>query len=271
MTKLRSLGTGISAFLLILLVLTALTPFVLMLVTALQDTTVLTWSIDPAKVGLQNFALIFSSYGFGRAIVNSAIVVILACVVNVVVCSLAAYAFAKKPFPGSKALFWVYLATMMMPGQITLIPLFLIMRDLGLLNTYISLALPIVNAFGVFLIYQFMVGMPDELIEAAKIDGARDLRIFLSIVVPLIRPVLVALTVFTFLSVWNDFLWPLVSISNEKMQTVTLAVANLQGNFMTRYGLVMAGATIAFAVPLMVYVVLQRSFVEGVASVGIKG
>lgn len=267
----RSAGSVLAAILLGFLVITALTPFVLMLITALQDTTTLSWRIDTSAIGLKNFVTIFTTYGFGRAVVNSTVIVILACVLNMVVCSLAAYAFAKKPFPGSKALFWVYLATMMMPGQITLIPLFLIMRDLNLLNTYISLALPIVNAFGVFLIYQFMLGIPDDLIEAARIDGARDLRIFVSIVLPLIRPVLIALTVFTFLSVWNDFLWPLVSISNDQMQTVTLAVANLQGNFVTRYGLVMAGATVAFAVPLLVYVVLQRSFVEGVASVGIKG
>nr|WP_250649119.1 MULTISPECIES: carbohydrate ABC transporter permease [unclassified Actinomyces] len=184
---------------------------------------------------------------------------------------MAAFAFAKKPFPGSGLLFWVYLATMMVPGQITLIPLFIIMRDLGLLNTYISLSLPVINAFGVFLIYQFMGGIPDELIEAARIDGASDLRIFLSIVVPLIRPVLVALTVFTFLTVWNDFLWPLVSISDQEMNTVTVAVSNLQGAFAKRYGLVMAGATISFIVPLTVYLVLQRQFVEGVAATGLKG
>ncbi|MCL3778690.1 carbohydrate ABC transporter permease [Actinomyces sp. 186855] len=242
-----------------------------MVITALQPTDRLSWTIDLSQVSLHNFVILFETYGFGRAVLNSAVVVTLSCLINVVVCSMAAFAFAKKPFPGSGLLFWVYLATMMVPGQITLIPLFIIMRDLGLLNTYISLSLPVINAFGVFLIYQFMGGIPDELIEAARIDGASDLRIFLSIVVPLIRPVLVALTVFTFLTVWNDFLWPLVSISDQEMNTVTVAVSNLQGAFAKRYGLVMAGATISFIVPLTVYLVLQRQFVEGVAATGLKG
>ena len=149
--------------------------------------------------------------------------------------------------------------------------MFIIMRDIGLLNTYVSLALPVINAFGVFLIYQFIKGVPDDLMEAARIDGATDRRIFRSIILPLIRPVLVALVVFTFLTVWNDFLWPLVSISDQQMNTVTLAVANLQGAFAKRYGLVMAGATLSFIVPLTVYLVLQRQFVEGVASTGLKG
>ena len=145
------------------------------------------------------------------------------------------------------------------------------MRDLGLLNTHISLSLPVINAFGVFLIYQFIKGVPNDLMEAARIDGASDRRIFTSIIIPLIRPVLVALTVFTFLTVWNDFLWPLVSISDQQMTTVTLAVSNLQGAFAKRYGLVMAGATISFLIPLGVYLLLQRQFVEGVAATGLKG
>lgn len=267
----RSLARGLLAVVLLAVVATAVLPFVLMVVTALQPTDRLSWTLDGGRVSLHNFAVLFSTYGFGKALTTSAVVVVLSCVINVVVCSMAAFAFAKKPFPGSRALFWVYLATMMVPSQITLIPMFIIMREIGLLNTYLSLSLPVINAFGVFLIYQFMHGVPDELLEAARIDGAGDLRIFVSIVVPLIRPVLVALTVFTFLTVWNDFLWPLVSISDQSMTTVTLAVSNLQGAFAKRYGLVMAGATISFVVPLTVYLLLQRQFVEGVAATGLKG
>lgn len=271
MTATSRLARTAQAVALSLLVVTALLPFILMVVTALQPTSRLSWTLDLATASLDNFAVLLSTYGFAQAIVNSAIVVVIACVVNVVVCSLAAFAFAKKPFPGSGALFWVYLATMMVPSQVTLIPLFLIMRQLELLNTYLALSLPVINAFGVFLIYQFMDNLPDDLIEAARIDGATDRRIFISIVLPLIRPVLVALTVFTFLTVWNDFLWPLVSISDQQMNTVTLAVAGLQGSFAQRYGLVMAGATLSFAVPLGVYLLLQRQFVEGVAATGLKG
>ncbi|UFU06433.1 carbohydrate ABC transporter permease [Ruania halotolerans] len=256
---------------LLLLVVAALLPFAFMVLTGIQESTTVSLAFDPAKLQLDNFVRLFTEYQFGRALVTSAVVVVLACVVNLVVSSLAAYAFAKKPFPGSEALFWVYIATMMVPVQVTIIPLFLIVRDLGLLNTPVALILPIINAFGVFLIRQFMSSVPDELLEAARIDGAKDLRIFAAIVLPLIKPVLIALTVFTFITAWNDFLWPLVVISDESMQTVTLAAARLQGRFLTDYGLVMAGATVSFLVPFLIYLFLQRRFVQGVASIGLKG
>jgi multiple sugar transport system permease protein len=266
----RVVGTATNLVLLVLVVI-ALLPFAFMVVTGIQRSETVSLAFDPERLQLGNFVRLFTDYGFGRALITSIVVVVLACVVNLVVSSLAAFAFAKKPFPGSETLFWIYVATMMVPVQVTIIPLFDIVRDLGLLNTQIALILPIINAFGVFLIRQFMSTVPDELLEAARIDGARDGRIFVSIVLPLIRPVLIALTVFTFVTAWNDFLWPLVIISDETMQTVTLAAARLQGRFATDYGLVMAGATVSFLVPFLVYVLLQRQFVQGVASVGLKG
>ena len=271
MSAMNRVWKAITAIILLAFVVTALLPFILMVINALQPADRLSWSLNPSDVSFHNFSVLFSTYGFGRALATSTVIVCLSCVINAIVCSMAAFAVAKKPFPGSGALFWIYLATMMVPGQITLIPLFIIMRDLGLLNTHISLSLPVINAFGVFLIYQFIKGVPNDLMEAARIDGASDRRIFTSIIIPLIRPVLVALTVFTFLTVWNDFLWPLVSISDQQMTTVTLAVSNLQGAFAKRYGLVMAGATISFLIPLGVYLLLQRQFVEGVAATGLKG
>jgi multiple sugar transport system permease protein len=266
----RSVGAATNLFLLVLVVI-ALLPFLFMVLTGIQESETVSLAFDPARIRWDNFVRLFTDYGFGRSLITSVVVVVLACVVNLVVSSLAAFAFAKKPFPGSEALFWVYIATMMVPVQVTLIPLFVIVRELGLLNTQIALILPVINAFGVFLIKQFMSTVPDELLEAARIDGARDARIFVSVVLPLIRPVLVALTVFTFVTTWNEFLWPLVVISDESMQTVTLAAARLQDRFVTDYGLVMAGATVAFLVPFLVYLLLQRQFVQGVASVGLKG
>src|SRR5699024_2315230 len=179
-------------------------------------------------------------------------------------------AFEKKTFPGSEVVFWIYVATMMVPGQVTLIPLYGIMRDLGLLNTHIALALPVVNAFGVFLIRQFMKGIPDDLLDAARIDGASDFRIFVRIILPLVKPVIIALTVFTFLTTWNDFLWPLVSITEAEMETVTLAAANLQGRFTTDYALGMAGGTVACPVRLILHVVLQHQLVECVVASGVE-
>ncbi|WP_430592208.1 carbohydrate ABC transporter permease [Humidisolicoccus flavus] len=269
--KSSPLVTGAANLIVIGLVALAILPFLFMIVTSVQNTTRISIAFDPAKFDLSNYVKLFTIYGFGPALVTSVIVVVLACLVNLIVCSLAAFAFAKKPFPGSEPLFWVYVATMMVPGQVTLIPLFTIMRDLGLLNTYLALFLPVINAFGVFLIRQFMGNVPDELLEAARIDGASDMRVFAFIVVPLIKPVLVALTVFTFITTWNDFLWPLVSITDDQMQTVTLAASKLQSKFTTQYGLVMAGAAVSFAVPFVMYMFLQRQFVEGITSSGVKG
>lgn len=264
-------AAGFSGTVLGVLVLLALLPFAFMAVTSIQDVRTLSLAFDPSALQLDNYTRLLTQYGFGSALMNSAIVVTLACVVNVVVCSLAAFAFEKKPFPGSEALFWVYVATMMVPVQVTLIPLFTIVRDLGLLNTHLAIALPVINAFGVFLIRQFMRSVPDEILEAARVDGAKDLRVFMTIVLPIIRPVIVALIVFTFLTTWNDFIWPLVSITDEGMQTVTLAASKLQGRVSTQYGLVMAGAAVSFVVPFAIYVVLQRQFVEGVTSSSVKG
>lgn len=133
------------------------------------------------------------------------------------------------------------------------------------------LILPACDAFGVFLIKQFMTSVPDELLEAAQIDGANEVRTFTTIVIPLIKPVLVSLTVFTFISAWNNFLWPLVICTDTNMQTLTVALSLLQGKFETNYGLVMAGSTMTFIVPFVLYVFLQKQFVEGIALSGIKG
>ena len=156
-------------------------------------------------------------------------------------------------------------------GQVILIPVFTIMKQMNLLNTYPALFLVILDAFGVFLMRQFMEGIPDELIESAKIDGCGELRIFLQIIVPLSKPVIVSLVVFTFITSWNDFIWPLVMVTKDEMKTLTLGLSMLQNNYVSNYGLVMAGATVAFIFPFILYCILQRKFVEGIALSGIKG
>ncbi len=256
---------------LVAMALFALLPFVYMGLVSLTQKTVLDLRFDPAEFSFKNYARVFSNFNIGRNLLNSVIVTGGACVLNCIVCAMAAYGFAKKHFPGRDQLFMVYLATLMIPGQVTLIPVFTIIKNLGLMNTHIALMLPILNAFGVFLVRQFMVNVPDELIEAARIDGCGENRLFLSVVVPLVKPVLVSLTIFTFITCWNDFLWPLVTVTDERMQTLTLAIAALKGNYSTNYGLVMAGSTLAFLPPFLLYVALQKEFVEGIAPSGIKG
>lgn len=256
-----------------IVVLISILPFFFMILTSIQKSSSVSLSFDFAKLDFSNYVKLFTQFGFGPALMTSAIVVVLAVVVNLTVASLAAYAFSKRPFPGSEVLFVVYLATMMVPVQVTLIPLFVMMRELGLLNSYFSLFLPIISAFGIFLVRQFMDGIPDELIEAARIDGANELLIYLRLALPLSRPVLITLGVFTFIGAWNDFLWPLVSITDADLRTVTLAAANLQGSELgtVNQGLVMAGATVSFIVPLIIYFAIQRQFVQGVAASGLKG
>lgn len=267
----RKIAAGSVGVVLALLAGLALLPFVLMFITSLQSTTLLGFTVDWSAINVDNYVRLFVVNNFGARLMTTIVVVVIACALNLATASLAAFGFAKKPFPGSRWLFWVFLATMMVPAQATLIPLYSIMRQLGLLNSYVGLALPVVTAFGVFLMRQFADQVPDELIEAARIDGAPDRVVFLRIMLPVLTPVIVALTIFTFLSAWNDFLWPLISVTKSEMTTVTLALAGLEGRSSTNYGLVMAGATVSFFGPFIAYVLLQRRFVEGIAFSGIKG
>ena len=220
---------------------------------------------------LRNFKNLLSNFPVLTYVKTSLIVVFCACFFNVVTATMAGYAFAKKKFPMKEGIFWLYLATLMLPGQVILIPVFTIMKQMNLLNTYPALFLVILDAFGVFLMRQFMEGIPDELIESAKIDGCGELRIFLQIIVPLSKPVIVSLVVFTFITSWNDFIWPLVMVTKDEMKTLTLGLSMLQNNYVSNYGLVMAGATVAFIFPFILYCILQRKFVEGIALSGIKG
>ena len=253
------------------LVILSLFPFVFMVLTSFTQNRVMSTNFKFAEMSLQNYVSLFKNFDFSTYLVNSIIVVTCACVLNCIIASLAGYAFAKMDFPLKETIFWMYLITLMVPGQVILVPVFNIMKGLKLLNTHPALFLGIIDAFGVFLIRQFMQGIPDELIEAAKIDGCNELKIFTSIIVPLTKPVLVSLAVFTFITSWNDFIWPLILITENKMNTLTLALSTLQGNYGTNYGLVMAGATLAFLPPFILYIFLQKQFVEGIALSGIKG
>lgn len=247
-------------------------PFIYMILMSFTDS--MTAMIRLSDVDISdytNYLYVFHNNGFVRSLVNSIIVTGCSCFFNCLIASMAAYGFEKKQFPGKERLYMLYLATMMIPGQVTMIPVFLIMKNLGLLNTYFALIVLILNAFGVVLIRQFMKGVPDDLIEAAQVDGCPEFQIYLRIVIPLIKPVLVSLVVFTFVTSWNDFMWPLVSTSKSEMYTLTVALSLLKTQYTTNYGLIMAGATVSFIIPFILYVFLQRQFVEGIALSGIKG
>ena len=179
--------------------------------------------------------------------------------------------FEKKLFPGRKFIFQIYMISLMIPGQVTMIPLFVIMKNVGLLNTRTALVITMIGAFSVFLVKQFMNGIPDELIESAQVDGCPEYRIFIQIVMPLLKPVVITLIVFTFISAWNDFLWPLIAATETEKYTLTVALSVLKTQYSVNYGLIMAGSLITFIFPFILYIFLQKQFVQGIALGGVKG
>lgn len=262
----------IGLIILCLFAVICIAPFVYMAVMSFtQSTTLMIHWEDVNFTDFSNYQYVMGKSGFIRSLLNSIIVVGCSCLFNCIIASMAAYGFEKKNFPGKEAIFRVYLITLMIPGQVTMIPVFIMMNKLDLLNTYFALIVLILNAFGVFLIRQFMSSVPNELLEAAKMDGCPEYRIFIQIVVPLIKPVLVSLVVFTFVTSWNDFLWPLVSTSDSSMYTLTVSLSLLKTQYQVNYGLILAGATVSFIFPFIMYVFLQKQFVEGIALSGIKG
>lgn len=191
---------------------------------------------------------------------------------NLVFCSMVGYALAKMEFPGKKLLFSAVMVTLMVPGVVTFVPLFVMVSKLGLLNSYAALILPFITApLGVFLMRQFILGIPDALLEAARIDGAGELRIFARIVMPLCGPPLATLGILTFLTSWNNFLWPLVAAQSEDRYTLPVALSLYStGQNATNYGLLLAGSVLVIVPILLLFVALQRYFIQGVATTGLK-
>jgi multiple sugar transport system permease protein len=226
----------------------------------------------PEAPTLDNFRELFERLDFAQFFTNSILVATVVTIGNLIFCSMLGYALAKFEFAGRKALFWVVLGTLMIPGMVTLVPLFVLVANLGLVNTYMGLILPFLAApFGVFLMRQFFLAMPDELIDAARVDGASEFRIFAQIVIPLARPALAVLAILTFLGSWNNFLWPLVVATTEDKYTLPVALALYStGQNQTDYGLLLAGAVVVVVPVLVVFLALQRYFVQGVAMTGIK-
>ena len=228
----------------------------------------------PAHATAHNFAVALTTNRtapISRAFLNSTIVAASETVVTLALDAMAGYALARLEFPGRRLVFGVVVASIMVPFQVTLVPLYLMFQQAGWLNTYQALVLPgLSRAFGVFLMRQFFLTLPRDLSEAARIDGAGPLLIFTRIALPLVRPALAALGIFTFLRSWNEFTWPLIVISRNDMMTLPVALSRLLGSFFVEYGIVMAGATVA-ALPLIaVFFLAQRQIIEGVAMTGMK-
>jgi multiple sugar transport system permease protein len=219
--------------------------------------------VDPSGRAVNIFVAFF----------NSTVVAISSTVLALLVCSIAGYALAKLPFRGNSVVFGLLLVTMLIPNEVVLVPLFQQFNQLGLLNTYGALALPhIVSLLGVVLIRQFIVNLPDDLTDAARIDGANAWQTYRYIVVPLIRPAMATLGILVFLGAWNDFLWPLISTSSPAMQTLPLALVTFRSAYGDiDYGVVMASTILAITPPLLVFLFAQRFIIEGISSTGLKG
>lgn len=226
----------------------------------------------PQNPTLDNYTQLFGRLDFATYFTNSVVVAVFVTLGNIVFCSMVGYALAKLEFRGKKLLFILVLGTLMVPGVVTFVPLFVLTANLGLINTYPGLILPfLITPLGVFLMRQFMLSLPDELIEAARIDGASEWRIFLRVIMPLCGPAVATLTILTFLGSWNNFLWPLVAATTEGMYTLPVALALYSvGQNAAQYGLMMAGAVVVVVPVLIVFVLLQRYFVQGIALTGIK-
>ncbi|HEX7189318.1 MAG TPA: carbohydrate ABC transporter permease [Actinomycetes bacterium] len=226
----------------------------------------------PQDPTLDNYRTLFTELDFVTYFVNSTVVAAAVTLGNIVFCSMLGYALAKLDFPGKRVIFVLVLGTLMIPAVVTLVPLFVLVSNLGMVNTYPGLIFPfLAGPFGVFLMRQFISSLPDELIHAARVDGAGEWRIFRSIILPLCKPALATLGILTFLTSWNNFLWPLVVAQTEERYTLPVALAIYAiGENKADYGLLMAGSVAIIVPVLLVFLALQRHFVQGIAMTGIK-
>ncbi|MCW2882351.1 MAG: sugar transporter permease [Sphaerisporangium sp.] len=225
----------------------------------------------PDNAGLSAYRRLLEALPFWRILLNSAWIGVASTLLQLVTSAMAAYAFARLPFPGRGALFAVYLATLMVPLQVLVVPLFIEMRTFNLVDTYFAVLAPsISSAFGVFLLRQAIAQVPREFDEAALLDGAGHLRIFFHVVLPLIRPALATFAVFGFMASWNSYLWPLVIIRSPEFMTIPLGLASLHGQFTTEWNVVMAGSVISVVPILILYVFAQKHVIASVAQSGLK-
>jgi ABC-type glycerol-3-phosphate transport system permease component len=248
-------------------------PLWVMIITAFSGESVFAQQLQlwPDRVTTRNFSRVLAAWPVGTWFVNSITITAITTLLSVVVSVAAGFAFAKLRFPAKTVLFLLLLATMMVPTQAILVPEFRIVNSLGLVGTFWAVIIPGAAAtFGIFLARQFMLAIPKELMEAAYMDGAGTLRTFLSIVLPLCKPLLAVLTLLSLMYQWNDFLWPLIVLKDSALYTLPIGLQFLQGQYQTDYGALMAMTLLAVAPLVVLFLVFQRYFVQGLATTGIK-
>lgn len=260
-------ATGVAVLILI--------PFFWMVSTSLKEKTAILiipvqWIPDP--VSTEGYTKVFTLFPFDKAVLNSAFVSVAITAVTILSSLMAAYAFSKIDFKGREVLFKFYLATMMVPGQVTIIPVFLVLKSMGLVNTFTGLILPSVfNAFAVFMFRQHLKTISNDYMDSAVIDGASHITIFAKIILPLSSPIIATLVVLTFMGAWNDFFWPLVILNDKDKMTLPLALNQLNGQYSSQYNTLMAGSLISMLPIILVYILAQKYFRTGLQLGGIKG
>lgn len=275
MTRKHIGGTVLYYVVAVLIAFIALVPFAWMISTSLKSRGAL-MSIPiewiPENPTLDAYQTVFERFPFLRTIGNSLLISVCYTVLTLLSASLAAYAFTKIRFRGSGLILGVYLATMMIPTQVTMIPLFIVMNQLGLINHYASvILLAVFKPFAVFMLVQQMRTIPAGYLDAAKIDGASTFRIYRSVILPLCIPTLATLAITTFMESWNDYLWPLLMLTDRNKMTLPIALSTLNGQYNTEYNVLMAGSLISMIPILLLYVFAQKYFKNGLMAGGIKG
>ena len=261
--------------LLILLTLFMLGPFLWLISTSLKSAGENIFQyppqLIPEKITFMNFVKVMDTFPFWRYLFNSVVVTVLTVVFNVLFCSLAAYPLARMNFKGKKVIFILILATMMIPFQLLMVPIYVMALNMGLDNTYAGMVLPhITTAFGVFLMRQAFSVIPYDLDESARMDGANSFQIWFRILMPLVKPSILTLTIFTFITAWGDFLWPLIIVGDQNMFTLPLGLNMLSGTFTSDWRLIAAGAIISMAPIIIFFLFLQRQFISGVMNGAVK-
>jgi multiple sugar transport system permease protein len=226
----------------------------------------------PASATLENYRQLFADAGIGRYLFNSLLLASGATALSLLFNVTAGYAFARLRFAGRDRIFRTLLAALVIPSQVAMLPLFLMLKHVGLVNTYGAVLVPaLASVFGIFLVRQYALSIPDALLEAARMDGAGEWRIFRSIVLPLLGPILVTLAIFTFLGTWNDFMWPLIVLTDKDLYTLPVALASLSREHVQDNELMMAGAVLTIVPVLLLFLGLQRYYIQGLLVGSVKG
>ncbi len=271
----RKISDGILFIILIVVALIMVVPFIWMVSASFKSNNEIflypiRWIPDPVR--LKNYVSVWTEIPFLKYFTNTLIYSVIVTIGQIFTCSLAAYAFSKLRFPGRDAIFMVYLATMMVPWHAIMIPQFMINKGLGLYNKPEAvIIMNLVSAFGIFLLRQFMMGIPDDLCEAGRIDGCNEFGNFSKIMFPLCGPGIATLTVFEFTFMWNDYLAPMIYLDDDQYKTIQLGLAGFRSLYKTDYGLIMAGTVCSLIPILLIYCIAQKYLIEGVAFSGLKG